>query len=72
MIVGADGTKNTDEAFDAGKVEALNVGSAAAPLPQGMAPHGLSRLPHGQLMVRECRFLESVKGNLVPEVPFGD
>jgi hypothetical protein len=58
-----------DEASDSGKVEALNVGSADASVPQGGAPHGLTRLPHGQVMVLVGNGSKTPVPGIHPDIP---
>jgi hypothetical protein len=58
-----------DESSDAGKVEALNVGSADVSIPHGGAPHGVTRLSRGQVMVLVGNGSKTPLPGIHPDIP---
>ncbi len=58
-----------DESSDAGKVEVLNAGSASYALPHGGAPHGLTRLLPGQVVVLVGNGGKTPPPGVTPDIP---
>ncbi|MHB1730827.1 MAG: hypothetical protein ACYCVG_07735 [Leptospirillum sp.] len=58
-----------DDASDAGKVEVLNAGSSSISIPEGGAPHGLSNLSPGQVIVLVGNGSKSPVPGIHPDIP---